>query len=325
MNSFFSAVAATYDFEDSNLYFRIVSDGNLAVVASPTSCPYKGDIAIPSTIKVYGSDSSYTLYTVSQIDNSAFANCTDLISVKIPDSVSKIGESAFFGCTSLTSVTMTNYVTSIGSYAFYMCSKLTAINLPSSITKIEPNAFSYSGLESIDIPNKVKTIGKEAFMYCYSLNTVKWSKSIVTSEAQAFYGTNIVDVYIQDLKSWFNVTFIGHSSNPLHRDNYSNVTNLYVNNELVTDLVIPEGISKVNDYAFTHYKLKSITFPSGIESIGTCSFATCMSLEDLVLPNSLITIENTAFGGCINLKTVKIPSSVKEIKEHVFSGCIYEA
>ena len=69
-----------------------------------------GDVVIPS--EIYGKP-------VTTIINSAFANCTRLTSVTIPDSVTSIGEEVFFGCTGLTSVTIPDSVTDIGSSAFY--------------------------------------------------------------------------------------------------------------------------------------------------------------------------------------------------------------
>ena len=51
----------------------------------------------------------------------AFAYCSGLTSVTIPNSVTSIGEHAFYGCSGLTSVTIPNSVTSIGEYAFEGC------------------------------------------------------------------------------------------------------------------------------------------------------------------------------------------------------------
>jgi len=55
---------------------------------------------------------------VTSIGYAAFAFCTGLTSVTIPDSVTSIGEEAFWACTGLTSVTIGSSVTSIGDNAF---------------------------------------------------------------------------------------------------------------------------------------------------------------------------------------------------------------
>jgi len=65
---------------------------------------------------------------VTSIGSYAFASCSGLTSVTIPNSVTSIDEYAFYGCSGLTSVTIPNSVTSIGDRAFYGCSGLTSIH-----------------------------------------------------------------------------------------------------------------------------------------------------------------------------------------------------
>mgnify|MGYP002516407538 CR=1 FL=1 len=63
----------------------------------------------------------------SDVITKAFAGCTSLTSIAIPNSVKSIGDWAFLGCESLTSVTIPNSVTSIGYEAFADCTGLTSI------------------------------------------------------------------------------------------------------------------------------------------------------------------------------------------------------
>ena len=66
--------------------------------------------------------------SVKSIGDFAFAECTDLTSITIPDSVTNIGDLAFYGCTGLTSVAIDNGVTSVGIDVFGDCDKLTRID-----------------------------------------------------------------------------------------------------------------------------------------------------------------------------------------------------
>lgn len=110
---------------------------------------------------------------VTNIEDSAFYNCTGLNDITIPCSVTTIGKGAFLYCSGLTDITIPNGVTNIGKYAFEQCSGLTDITISGSVTSIEERAFcGCTGLTSITIPNSVTSIGKEVFFYCLELSDV---------------------------------------------------------------------------------------------------------------------------------------------------------
>lgn len=81
--------------------------------AIPTST--SGAITIPSALGGH---------PVMCIDNYAFAGCSNLTSVIIPDSVTNIGDGAFHGCTSLSSVTIPESVQTLETSAFDGCDRL---------------------------------------------------------------------------------------------------------------------------------------------------------------------------------------------------------
>ncbi|MBR4045750.1 MAG: leucine-rich repeat domain-containing protein, partial [Alistipes sp.] len=56
--------------------------------------------------------------------------------IKFDGDVTTIGEGAFAYCSSLASVTIPDIVTTIGQYAFYSCDSLTSITIPDSVTTI---------------------------------------------------------------------------------------------------------------------------------------------------------------------------------------------
>jgi hypothetical protein len=113
------------------------------------------------------------------IGNEAFAGCSSLTAITIPDGVTTIGNYAFRGCSSLMAITIPDGVTWIGDGAFRGCSSLTAITIPDSVTKIGHRAFrECSSLTAITIPEGVTTIGKWAFRYCSTLTKLSLSPAV---------------------------------------------------------------------------------------------------------------------------------------------------
>lgn len=109
---------------DNGLRLVLNSDGSAYTVAGIGNCTDK-DVVIPA---------AYNGKPVSGIGDSAFAGCSHLTSVTIPDSVTSIGEYAFRICDRLTSITIPNSVTSIGSFAFSGCYKLAEVYNLSDLT-----------------------------------------------------------------------------------------------------------------------------------------------------------------------------------------------
>ena len=137
--------------------------------------------------------------------------------------------SAYFGEVSIPETVThngTNYsVTSIGNYAFHYCRSLTSITIPNSVTSIGESAFySCSSLTSITIPNSVTSIGERAFDGCSSLTKTD---------------------YTGDVASWCKIKFGGCYANPIY---YSH--NFYINGKEITELVIPDSVTSIGEWAF---------------------------------------------------------------------------
>ena len=92
LSVFFSIVASAYDVEVDGIYYNLVPNGNVAEVTEGDN-QYKGDITIPSSIKV-----NDTEYSVTSVGNSAFEDCLSLTSITIPNSVTSIAGYAFRDC-----------------------------------------------------------------------------------------------------------------------------------------------------------------------------------------------------------------------------------
>ena len=129
---------------------------------------YVGNVVIPEEVTY-----SDVTRKVRQIGECAFAGCTNLTSVTIPNSVVMIGNSAFMNCRSLTSVTIPEFLKIIEDHTFSRCSALTSITIPKYVTTIGPGAFgACTSLTSITIPEGVTSLESAAFSGCSSLTSI---------------------------------------------------------------------------------------------------------------------------------------------------------
>lgn len=175
-------------------------------------------------------------------------------------------------------------------------SKITSVVIEEGVTSIGSSAFSDSvNLTQITIPESVTTFGEYALNGCYSFT----------------------DVYLTNLAAWCSIDFEGTQNNPLSR-----AQRLYVNGELVTDLVVPSGVSRIGKYAFAGLDgLLSVTIPEDVTSIDTYAFYYCTNLNQVTILNGLTSIGDYAFYDCSGLTSVSIPGSVTSIGDAAFMGC----
>lgn len=241
----------------------------------------------------------------------AFDGCSELTGVNIPNTVTNIGAWAFSSCKKVTEITLPNGMSSIeeGTFAF---SGLKNISLPDNVTSIGDRGFYWCSLTNIDL-NNVTSIGQHAFEDCRGFESIAIPSSVKNIGYRAFYNCDrIKNVNITDLKAWCEIEFDGESANPLYSDSYE-VANLCLNGETLTEIVVPEGTTKINDYAFYDYTvLKSITIPDSVTSIGYGAFESCTNLESVTISKNLSSISGSAFSLCTNLKNIYFDGSKEE-------------
>ena len=227
--------------------------------------------------------STYKDLPVTGIGVGAFF-MTNIITVKLPESIVSIGNNAFASCESLTTINFGSKLETIGFEAFSGSNALANISISEEnphlklvdghvyskddttfvlyahgkteteyvikegTTTIAQTAFSgNASLKNITVPNSVTTIGKNAFASTQSLEKVTLSESLTE-----------IDTYLFSMSTKLNNVNIPEG-----------VTELpfgFLAGTAVTELAIPKSVTVINPYAF-HHTYVSTASQSAIEKI----------------------------------------------------------
>ena len=162
-----------------------------------------------------------------------------------PEDINKINNNAFAGFP-ISIVELNSNIEEIGDYAFAN-SNLTSIEFNDNIKYIGKYAFSSTDLAELILPASITKIDENAFNACSSLETVN---------------------YLGTLSQWLNIEFVNQNANPISRSK-----TLSIDEGVIENLVIPEGVTAIKPYAFYGCTtITSITLPSTITSIGDGAF-----------------------------------------------------
>ena len=291
--------------------------------------------------------------SLTTIEASAFSGCTALDDVEIPESVTTIPYECFSGCSDLQILKLPEGLTEIGISAFESCSNLKSITLPSTLTDIKDGAFwQCDAMTSIVVKaTKPPVCGTQAFL-SNKKNTTVTVEQIANAPAymQAaewkdfshYTGVALID----------GITYYVNKNNEAEEDNNkadilavdSSVTEpnirtkvtidgkeypltyignaAFWDNQNITKVVIPEGVTKIMPNAFNNCKnLATVTFPSTLTTIADRAFYLCGSLTDVEFPTGITKFYSESFAYCEKFKSLVIPEGVTEIIDRAFYGC----
>ncbi|MBE7059643.1 MAG: leucine-rich repeat domain-containing protein [Ruminococcaceae bacterium] len=323
-----SANAASSGTCGSNLTWTLDDEGTLSISGTGAMEDYSSSSPIPWDPLFSNIKSVIISNGVTHIGSYVFSGCRNLINATIPDSVMSIGDFAFNSCSSLINATIPDRVTYIGKYAFRGCSSLTSITIPESVTIIGESAFGFCNSLRIVNYNAINCTfssisSKGAFNDDTLIEIVNIGENVKRISGPLFLGcSSLKGVYITDIEKWCSINFDSSDSNSYAANPLCYAKNLYLNGELVTDLVIPpNSVTKINNYAFYGCSgLARVTMSDSVTSVGNYAFYGC-GLTSIFIPDSVTSIGKSAFKGCRNLINVTIPNKLESIGDSVFYGC----
>ena len=310
-----------YAFSHCQQLTEITIPGSVSTIGHQAfyECSALQKAVLAKGVKSIGSQAFYHCYKMTEVSlpsslisigSSAFSSCSALASVVIPEQITTIEGGTFSSCSSLKEVTLPNNLQTIGNSAFSGCG-FTHIDIPNSVTTLEASVFSSCKyLTSITLPDNITIIPNSAFSYCEKLTSVTIPEGVITIEHGAFSNCNLLSISLPN------------SLQTIASGDYYSYAGVFEYNKNLTEVVIPNGVTKLGAYAFEGCtSLLKVTIPESITTIEVNTFNGCTALSQIAFPEGLTTIGNSAFYGCSNLRSITIPNNVTSIDEYAFCNC----
>ena len=302
-------------------------DGNKATVTYPneskpsSSNPstYTGDIVIPPSINVDGTD-----YDVTAIGERAFY-CANISSISLSEGLTTIGKKSLMN-SSISELNIPSSVTSLKDEAVESCPNLTTITLNEGgggtwgawvfwresggyqvymICDVKPSLYDNITFDQ----GHASTIHVKPSMYDTYTADSNWNCYNLVPDIGG--GVTFIDFVEDDIK--YQMTAVDKVSVVYKNDSKpsSSNPNLYSGDITIPAQVTHEGVTYdvtgIANYAFRYADITSITLPEGLISIGEEAIYKTQ-ITEITLPNTLTTTGTYAMAYNSNLETITVGS-----------------
>lgn len=245
--------------------------------------------------------------TIKSIGDFAFTNCYNLKgALEIPASVTDtIGRQAFAYCSQLTSLKLSG-VKFIGSSAFHGCSGLSGtVIIPDSVLSIQLWAFAYCDhLQTVQLSSTVSEIVSSAFYNCSATFTIDASNQSFSTLNGVLFNADQSTILQYPIGKIGSYT-LPQTVTTIAKGSFTNCTGL-------TSIVMPDGTSMIEDYAFSGCINLSgvVKIATGVFSIGMNVFENCSNITSIELPSGLAGIGDRTFYNCTSLHDIYMTATV---------------
>ena len=287
-----------------------------------TDCTRITSVTVPGTVSSIGNRTFVRMTGlkeivfqegVQEIMWGAFSDCTALNRIVIPASCTSIGEGAFDTCYEIAfEVSPDNPVyksvdgallTKDGTTLICAPGNVTAYTIPDTVTEIARYAFGAGQslgavkLASVTVPESVETIPESAFAFGFGAVNVDAGNPNFSSENGVLYDKDRTALlHVPTTATAFTVP-----------DSVVRIGMGALSECALTSIVFSDmgTLREIGDQAFWGSKLRSLTIPEGVESLGYEIAGCCESLTTIVFPETLTDLGGQGFTDCDALRRVE--------------------
>lgn len=232
-------------------------------------------------------------------------------SFTVPKGVQHIGPNAFAGCTGLTAIVIPNYVKSIGVYAFQNCVKVKTItfsggrrndlliNNRAFANCVTLDAVTFEGSDDGTLETGAITIGDYAFAPATEgekrLRTISFRDGVNVTKIGNGAFANQSALYSLNFGQNIRVEEIG--------------SNAFAGCKLLSSISIPASTLRIGASAFSNCTgITSVTFAEGGNKIefGSGAFSGCTKITQINLPATLVNFDGSVFKGCDMIQEINV-------------------
>jgi len=294
--------------------------------------------------------------SVKTVGKSAFKECSAMTVANLRG-VASVGEDAFANCANITTLLLGNSVTEIGVCAFYQCEKVQSVALPSTLLFIGESAFiGCSALNSVTFGNTanwtVNKVGDNTVPSAELADPAKAAVCLTDWFLNGKYGDlnweqpSTLSFNLSSDGSYYTVSNSGTATRATVEIPYEYnkkpvkviEAGAFENCRGLTQIIIPDGVTSIGGNAFRGCSsLNEITIPDSVTYIGDGAFSDCAVVEATIpvscakafagsaIKKVVITsgtdIADYAFADCTFLESVTLCDSIESIGINAFDGC----
>lgn len=329
--------ASAQEFEVDGIWYSVLSEGGVKVIPNPNQSKYThSEVVLPDTVLYEGAE-----YAVTEIGYTAFYQCANLVSVKIPKSINNVADGAFYACTSLRYVEITDGSTPLSftnNYQFWT-SPLDSAYIGRDLEYsggtrnggnspfVGKTSSQYTPIKKVVFGDSVTVVGKSLFKRSASLESIILGENVTEIGSGAFSNCTGLKMVVCNAVTppTCNSTDFKNTSATLYVP--EGTLEAYLAAIGWRDFTRIIDATYVPDFMADGIKYTLL----GKGKIGVVAINNMTKYEgDIVLPETvmykgitytLTTICSGAFNRCNNLTSVSIPATVTAIEEEAFYGC----